>query len=288
MKHLKKYLQIFESKKTESQANEILLLKGIEPSVLDILKKIDNSTNQNNLPGMSFFWAGKEDEIKSTFDIYNDLLKRGKIKPFILKDKFKTFVIEDKIFNNNDLIKFREFLDSRMPKVTIGQKGTIDTKTKDKPLWEGNGIEIYEANDIMKCIKYTKGGLTGINYSFCIGAYIPNNMFYSYRDTNVATFYFILDKNRDLSDPLHVVVYDNQQYGISLTDVNNTTGTIAEFGDNVESYQKYLEDKGVPVDKLLVNKPKTDLVHLYSLQLLIAPTLFQPHMLPDLPLRLYK
>jgi len=44
-----------------------------------------------------------------------------------------------------------------------------------------------------------------------------------------------------------------------LTDADNSTGTIAKpFGDDADKYVDYLESKGVPVDKMLVNKPKTD------------------------------
>jgi hypothetical protein len=82
-------------------------------------------------------------------------------------------------------------------------------------------------------------------------------MFNSYRDTKVSTFYFIVDKNRELSDPLHMVVFDHTEHGVELTDSSNTTGTIAEFGDDAQKYVDYLESKGVPVDKLLTNKPKT-------------------------------
>jgi hypothetical protein len=44
-----------------------------------------------------------------------------------------------------------------------------------------------------------------------------------------------------------------------LTDADNSTGTISEpFGDDADKYVDYLVSKGVPVNKMLVNRPKTD------------------------------
>jgi hypothetical protein len=92
-------------------------------------------------------------------------------------------------------------------------------------------------------------------------------MYQSYRDTKTSSFYFIVDRNHfkqnedgsvNLDDPLHIVVLDNTEYGIELTDADNRTGTIAEpYGDDPNEYVTYLKEKGVPVDKL-VKKPKTD------------------------------
>ena len=263
MRYIKKWVQLFESKKTESEGLNILIAKKVENPQEEILKikALDKSNNQINIPAMCFFYEEEMDldGIESTFNIYNDLLKKNKIKPLILADKFTKLKIEDKVYNYTDLIKFREFLDSKMPKITVGQKGTIDTsKSNEKPMWEGNGISIYDGNDVTKCIKYCQGGLTGRSYSFCIGKYLSDgNMFNSYRDTQTSTFYFIVDKNRDMDDPLHVVVFDKQPHGVSLTDTNNNTGNIEEFGTDEDAYVDYLESKGVPVDKLLVNKPKT-------------------------------
>ena len=91
-------------------------------------------------------------------------------------------------------------------------------------------------------------------------------MYKSYRDSKVSSFYFIVDRNRfkenkdgspNLDDPLHIVVFDRTKNGIELTDADNDTGTISEFGTDVDKYVNYLKSKGVPVDKL-VNRPKTD------------------------------
>ena len=90
-------------------------------------------------------------------------------------------------------------------------------------------------------------------------------MYKSYRDSKDSSFYFIIDKNHfkvtadgqvDLSDPLHIVVLDNTKYGIELTDADNTTGNISQYGRDADAYVRYLKSRGVPVE-LLVNKAKT-------------------------------
>jgi hypothetical protein len=91
-------------------------------------------------------------------------------------------------------------------------------------------------------------------------------MYKSYRDSKISTFYFIIDKNHfstnddgsvNLDDPLHIVVFDNTTNGVELTDADNSTGTISEYGSDVDGYIDYLKSKGVPVEKMM-NKPKDD------------------------------
>jgi hypothetical protein len=109
------------------------------------------------------------------------------------------------------------------------------------------------------------GGLTGRGYSFCIGQ-PGNTMYKTYRDSQSSTFYFIVDRNRfkknedgsvNLDDPLHIVVLDRSKNGFILTDADNDTGRISEYGEDIDGYIGYLKSKGVPVNKL-VNRPKTD------------------------------
>ena len=135
-------------------------------------------------------------------------------------------------------------------------KGEINVETNEKPLFDQNGIKIYDGNDVGKCIKYTTGGLTGQHYGFCIGQ-PANTMWQSYRDTKTSTFHYVVDENRDLSDPLHIVVVDATQHGIELTDANNSTNNIAEYGNDTNAYLKYLGSKGVPVEQIFQNKLKT-------------------------------
>ena len=199
---------------------------------------------------------------------YNDLLNKDKIEAIqVTKNGLK---IGEKIFN--DYLKFTEHIHglstSNTGEYKISQEKLDEFIAEKKPLWSGNGIDIYEGNSIGKCIAYSQRGLTGKKYSFCIGKFGPQNMYKSYRDGQVSTFYFIIDKNRfkidennnvDLSDPLHIVVFDRtKKRGVLLTDANNRTGIIAEYGRDANRYINYLKQKGVPVDELLVNKPKTE------------------------------
>ena len=273
MRYLRNYFQIYESKKTEAEGLNILKKANIEnpEEIINKIKTIDGSINQVNIPIIASLYVGGNTDInnlKGSMDVYNDLLSKKRITPVSLSkgaDNSIKLKIADKIFDTNPsgYIKFREYIDGKKPAQTISKEEIMDERTEDKPIWAGNNIEIYDANDMVKCIRYCQGDLTGRTYEFCIGKYGAENMFNSYRDNDVSTFYFIVDNNKDKSDPLHLVVFDHEQNGIKLTDVNNTTtqldggGGIAEYGDDVDKYVDYLKSKGVPVDTLLVNKPKT-------------------------------
>ena len=249
---------VSESKKSEELGIAILRKGNIQnpEDVIDKLRAIDKSVNQKNIPNMAYFVTrGHNDmaSIESVFADYDQLEKLKKIKPInYTKEGIK---LGDKTFT--DFLKFSEYVHGEKNKYATKStaSGSFEVETEEKPIWEGNGIEIYEGNGVGKCIKFTQGGLTGRAYSFCIGQ-PANTMYQSYRDTKASSFYFIVDKNRDLSDPLHIVVFDNTQHGIELTDANNTTGTIAEYGSNPQGYIGYLKSKGVPTD-ILINRPMT-------------------------------
>ena len=267
MKILEIYTRLIESKKTEAQGLNILNSKGIEnaEAIIQKMVSIDKSNGQKNIPVMAFLYDGKTDlgVIGGVMDEYNELETKQRIKPIqIAKGELR---IGDKIFK--DFIKFSEYIHGEKNK--YGKKQDTSNVAADfvankKPIWTGNGIDIYDGEGVGKCIAYTQGGLTGRGYSFCIGQ-PGNTMYKSYRDTQGSTFYFIVDRNHfkenedgsvNLDDPLHIVVFDNTSQGILLTDADNDTGRIAEYGDDPDKYVEYLESKGVPVDKL-VNKPKT-------------------------------
>lgn len=256
-----------ESKATESQAINILKTKGVTSpeETLNNLKQVDNSKNQINLPAMAFLLTANVNlnDLKSVFDEYNELKEKNRIKPIRLTKN--GLIIGNETFN--DFLKFAEYIHgetNKYAKPTNSGSVANDFEAEDTPIWSGNNIDIYDGTDVGKCIKYSQGALTGKSYSFCIGQ-PGNTMYQSYRDTKESSFYFIIDRNKfksdgkgnvDLSDPLHIVVFDNTKYGVELTDANNTTGRIAEFGENANKYLDYLNSKGVPVDKL-INKPKT-------------------------------
>lgn len=84
------------------------------------------------------------------------------------------------------------------------------------------------------------------------------NLFQSYRDTKGLTFYFVNDKDRPADDPLHKVVVGVFPDGrFLLTDANNTTGNINEFGQDASAYMKYLKDQGVDIS-LFKSIPKSE------------------------------
>lgn len=270
MKLLEAFNGLIESKASEAQGLNTLRKANIEngESVIQQFVTGDKSQNQKNIPIMAYIYASGYNDMKNIIDVvneYNKLETKKRVKPIQLTKK--GIVMGDKTFT--DFIRFSEYIHGESNKYAKKPEGgsnvSNDFKAEKKPLWSGNGIDIYEGDNVGKCISYTQGGLTGRGYSFCIGQ-PGNTMYKSYRDDKTSTFYFIIDKNHfkenedgsiNLDDPLHIVVFDNTEYGIELTDADNTTGSIAEYGSNVDAYIDYLYSKGVPVEKM-VNKPKTD------------------------------
>ena len=262
-----------ESRKTEELGLNLLKKNNIEDSE-SIIKRFaegDKSNNQKNIPYMSFLYLQYDnvDSIISVFNEYNALEEKKRIKP-IQFSKGNMFIGDNVIKGFTD---FANIVHTEQSKYTTKEKGLSykmddeDVIAMDKPMWSGNGFDIYDADSVGKCIKYRNGGLTGKSYTFCIGAFGAGNLYQSYRDHNDSTFYFIVDKNKistnedgsiNMDDPLHMVVYDVQKGGqISLTDADNTTGRISEFGSKTNEYVDYLKSNGVPVEKL-VNRPKTE------------------------------
>lgn len=268
-----KLINLFESKATESVALSILKKSNIESpeKIVSYFAINDKSQNQKNIPLMAALYADGYQDLGNIVDVVNDydsLLVNKRIRPVqVVKGKL---TIGDTRFEN--FIKFSEFIHGEKNKYAPKADSSSvsmddeDVQAMDKPMWSGNGFDIYDGVDVGRCIKYTQGGLTGKRYSFCIGQ-PGNSMYQSYRDTQVSTFFFIIDKNRiktnedgtvNLDDPLHIVVFDETKSGPLLTDADNDTGNIAEFGNDASGYVKYLKSNGVPVDELLKNRPKTE------------------------------
>jgi hypothetical protein len=268
-----KLIDLFESRATEATGLAVLNKANVESpeKVISYFASNDKSQNQKNIPFMAVLYAGGYQDLGNIVDVmndYDDLASKRRLAP--LQVSKGRLMIGTDIFDN--FIKFSEFIHGEKNKYTEKPKSSSitrdeeDIQAMDKPLWSGNGIDIYEGNDVGKCIKYTQGGLTGKGYTFCIGQ-PGHTMFQTYRDTQTSTFYFIVDKNKmntnedgsvDLSDPLHIVVFDRAERGTLLTDANNVTGNIAEYGADAEAYEEYLKSMGVPTKELLVNKPKTE------------------------------
>jgi len=261
---------VSESKKSEEQGLNILNRANVSnpEDVIAQFAQGDKSNNQKNIPVMAYLYSLGNANVKDIVEALNDynaLEEKKRIKPIQLTKN--GIVLGDKQFA--DFLKFSEYIHGEKNKYAQKSSGGssvgADFIAEKKALWSGNNIDIYDGDDVGKCIAYTQGGLTGRGYSFCIGQ-PGNTMYKSYRDTKDSSFYFIIDKNRfnknedgsvNLDDPLHIVVFDSTKYGIELTDANNTTGTVSEYGENADAYVSYLKSMGVPVDKL-INKPKTN------------------------------
>jgi hypothetical protein len=250
--------QINESKQTEEMALSILRSKNVDDpdKILNKLKSIDKTKNEVLLPTMAFLFDENVD-LYLPFEKMVKLVSRGMMKPELRRDGV---YIEDKKFT--EPLRFSEFIDytyeRKLETTKISKDEVSAEKTKDTPLFNENGIEIYDANDRGRCIRYTQGGLTGKAYSFCIGQF-THNQFYTYRGSQDSTFYFVVDKNRDFeNDPLHIVVVDHNRNGYLLTDATNKTGEIAEYGEDEQGYLEYLESKGVDTEDIFKYKPKTE------------------------------
>lgn len=93
-----------------------------------------------------------------------------------------------------------------------------------------------------------------------------NTMWQSYRDMQASTFYVVFDGNqpttpdpsKGVNDPYYLsrVAVDMTKNGVKLTDLRNTTGTIAIFGSDYQKYFDYLQSKGVDISQFK-NKPIT-------------------------------
>jgi hypothetical protein len=266
---------LFESKQTEQQAAAILKNVGDERLIQDLLNKFksaDTSKNQVLLPTMakSYLEVGNRglNELLVLFKTVSEMMNANKINaPQVTETGY---VVGGKTFKN--YLGFAQYIHGLegMSKGHAEWKGKINTDVDEPPIFPDEskgdrtdtGIEIYDGNDIGKCIKYSTGGLTGKHYNFCIGQ-PANTMWQSYRDSQVSTFYYLIDKSRELDDPLHIVVIDMTSQGVQLTDANNATvgpfaphGSIAEFGTDVGAYMEYIRKRGVPIDRL-INSEKT-------------------------------
>jgi hypothetical protein len=272
MNLLNLYSLIVESKVSEERGLSILTKSNISnpESIIKEFAKGDESKNQKNIPIMAYLYTTGNHNTNNIIDVvneYNSLEEKKRIKP--IQYTKNGLVLGDKTFT--DFIRFSEYIHAETSKYqqndSKGESFSQDFKPEIKPMWSGNNIELYDATSVGKCISYGSGDLTGKSYSFCISQPdISKNMYKSYRDTKESSFYFIVDRNKfkknsdgtvNLDDPLHIVVFDNTNQGVELTDANNNTGSISEYGSDVDSYISYLKSKGVPVEKM-VNKPKTE------------------------------
>jgi len=274
---------LLEQSQYEVTAKKIIMTNmpklddGAANNIIDQFKSNELVKKKSNIITLMAILYTLNDSMDQVINItkeFADLLDDGKIKSFSVDKKDDKYALTF-ITSGGSTKEPKTFTD--IANFVHGQKGDTSKKekrssegiqpTKDKPIMSANGIDVFDARSVGKCIEYGEGSLTGIEYSFCIGKRGSQNMYSTYRINDGSTFYYIVDKNRmkknedgslDLSDPLHIVVYDMLPDGrVQLTDQNNHTGDIAEFGTDYEAYQEYLEKNGIDYTKM-VNRPRTE------------------------------
>lgn len=252
-----------KEKEKKNKVNEFtrqtlsILGEGNQEEVLNEIKQV--SPENKYLPAVAFFY--KQDEDLQSIGQYVKKLKKLVDKKKITYQPLGKNGVK---LNNepiDDWLKFTEVIDGvanlEEPKKQSVKLDDIEDEINDPPLFESDDIVVYGTHKEddptatnKACIKYGRG------YSYCISN--PNQrMRQRYRDTQDSTFYFVFDKKRPKSDPLHNVVVDITKNGPLLTDANNNTGTIAEFGQDPKAYLEYLKEQGVPAD-IFKNIPKSE------------------------------
>lgn len=131
----------------------------------------------------------------------------------------------------------------------VKKRVELDHSGGKPPIFKNDTLEVYETDGPGDCIRYGRG------YNFCISQ-PGNTMWQSYRDNQTSTFYFVYDKSRRETDPLHIVVVDITKDGPILTDASNRTGFVAEYR-SANDYLEHLYARGVPRN-LFRNKPHTE------------------------------
>lgn len=124
----------------------------------------------------------------------------------------------------------------------------LEQKDNSGPLInKENSIIVIPIYNVSEAVKY------GTGTPWCISR-PGNTMYQSYRLRNNSTFYFVFDNTRQ--DALSRVAVDVAGTGVHLTDLNNRTGTIFEFGKDWQAYFKYLQDHGIDTSQFK-NRPST-------------------------------
>jgi hypothetical protein len=262
---------IFESKKTEELAMNALNKRQVPnaENLLQQFKQIDTTKNQILLPAIAkaYIEHPQIQDLRGIFEFIADGLDRNVIKDFVASKKGYRFIHNNQEQQFRDWMGLSEYIHGQQQHATTDvEMGDVEVDG-EKPVWENEKFEVYDGRTKEKCIKYGAGGISGRKYSFCIGT-PPAAMHQSYRDTQTSTFWYVFDKERSLDDPLHMVVVDAvdpqyaEQRGLDapylLTDANNSTGTISEFGKSSKAYIDYLKQNGLPVEKILVHEPHSE------------------------------
>jgi hypothetical protein len=180
--------------KSKEELSE-LFNKWYKKTLIEILKTKDFLDNNNGA--------------KKYLDAYVQNIKslKNNAQPFTIKNIETTFI---DIVNNNRWIKDSD---------TGINTSTDIYKPQDKDIqYEDENIVILDGNARAKCVFYGKGE------TWCISQ-TDQNLFNTYRITNGATIYFVLQKNE--KHPEHKIVilnYDGQYSIADQTNKDNRTG----------------------------------------------------------------
>jgi hypothetical protein len=180
--------------KSKEELSE-LFNKWYKKTLIEILKTKEFLDNNNGA--------------KKYLDAYVQNIKslKNNAQPFTIKNIETTFI---DIVNNNRWIKDSD---------TGINTSTDIYKPQDKDIqYEDENIVILDGNARAKCVFYGKGE------TWCISQ-TDQNLFNTYRITNGATIYFVLQKNE--KHPEHKIVilnYDGQYSIADQTNKDNRTG----------------------------------------------------------------
>lgn len=213
--------------------------------------------------------------------ILNDVIKRH-LKQYVDAKQLSTndiranaefaFIKGEKFPDIESLINF---VHGEFPIAYADTDEKVKTEDLDlKPILTGDGIQIFQVNNIHESRKLAKGT------SWCIGYPGPNNMWPSYRRNLASTFFIVFDENPSHPSQARIALDYNMREN-QITDLNNRTATHLtsavkyildgeeKIGSDFINYIEYLKSKNVPIDAkvqnpetgkeepLLKNKPKT-------------------------------
>lgn len=159
-------------------------------------------------------------------------------------------IFNGQTFLKNNFLEFVEQIDFLHSVLFPANLNTLIKSEQSINVPDGT-ITVKPINDQLEASVYGRGTTWCISDS-------STGMFSTYRLQMASTFYIVFDTTRPEGDPLRRVAVDVNKYGIKLTDLNNHTGDISEFGTNVDEYLKYLSRHGVDTSQF-VNKPLTKL-----------------------------
>lgn len=233
------------AKNITSGKNEILVILQDKSRLQDVYEISHIPKIQ---PVVAFF-LNQGETVVNLIDMSNKLSVILEKKPIELQVSKTGVRFGDKSYNN--FLGFSEAIHGLYSLFNPKQETKINEDDLNEVQKVKNGrIEVKKINSADEARMY------GSDQSWCIAQY-GSTYWQSYRDTKESTFYFVFDGTRPMGDPLRKVAVDVNKNGVELTDENNTTGDISEFGTDWRKYFAYLKSKGIDTSQFVAN-PKTE------------------------------